>query len=285
MKKPRLEQILCYYDLWLRTEEPTHTQVAAAIGISTQSHTRRIRRWEELPEMQQARKLAIERRGWRSQTLGDYVFQRLSPEAKVTWERLRFWSEHEDADVQIKKILSGTCKKLRQEIYIHALVSSNFDPSAALRMTGLSRTAVQTWQDEDLEFRQLVEEIHWHKKNFFERALLDLVEVRNPAATIFVNKTVNADRGYTERLQVDHTFSQDFTFEDLDLDVETRRKVLEAVRKRREQIARGEGREYPRLSDRPNPLRKQLNEANRVARREREMDAEQQEVVDAEVVA
>ena len=174
----------------------------------------------------------------KEKTFGNYVFKHLTPESKATWQELQFWAEHKDRQEHVERIMNGKATKVRQELFVHALVSTHFDMSRALSMTGLSKPVLDHWLFNDLQFSQLVEEIQWHKKNFFEKALMDLVGERNPLAVIWVNKTANADRGYSEKIRVEHTLAQNnggFSFEDLDLDLETRKKVLEAIRKKREQ--------------------------------------------------
>jgi hypothetical protein len=61
-----------------------------------------------------------------------------------------------------------------------------------------------------------------------------LVEERHPGAVIFANRTVNADRGYTEKMQVEHSGSvaaRGYQMEDIMpyLDIDTRRKILDAI--------------------------------------------------------
>lgn len=227
--KPPLRFILDFYDAWLRGDELTKIAASLEIGPGT------LVKWiDKSEDLQLARDLAEERRGNRT-TLSGYVFGRLSKEAQEKWKQIQFWDGSESSFEKIEAILNGHSKRLRQELFIHALVTSNFDVSAACHMVGVTYRCLDHWRTDDLEFRQLVEEIQWHKKNFFERALMDLVEERHPAATIFVNKTVNSDRGYSEKIQVEHTGAVDtggFNLDDLDLDLDTRKKILEAIRRK-----------------------------------------------------
>lgn len=222
--------LLDYYDAWLRSNDPNI--VAAALGTVRQV----IHDWPaKHPELAMAKKLAEERRGDRS-TFQGYIFKRLSKEAQKVWEDISFWSE-QSAYEKIEQIFSGHTKKLRQELFVHALVSSNFDMSTALHMVGLPYQTVKSWKDTDLAFTQLLEEITWHKKNFFETALLDLVEARHPSAVIFVNETINKDRGYSRKIEVEHSGAIDtggINLADLDLDIQTRQKILEAIRRKKQ---------------------------------------------------
>jgi hypothetical protein len=228
-----LEFVLDFYDAWLRSDDPG--KVAAALHAK---NTGTVLNWmERHEELQLAKRLADSRRGTR-ETFTGYIFKHLSREARTVWEEIQFWDEASSYD-KIEAVLTGQTKRIRQELFIHALVSTNFDISEALRMVAMSRTTFNHWRDNDLEFRQLVEEIQWHKKNFFEHALMDLVEQRHPSAVLFVNRTINADRGYSEKLEVQHSGSiaaGEFNIEELDLDLDTRRKILEAMRRKKQAV-------------------------------------------------
>lgn len=224
-----LKTILDWYDAWLRDESPGKVAAAMDVGLDA------VRQWSErYPEMKMARELAESRRGNRS-TFSGYVFNRLSQEAQETWERIRFWDDGEGAFEKVNEILDRKPTRLVQELFVHALVRSSFDVSTALQMVCISRAQFDNWRTNDLGFRQLIEEIQWHKKNFFEKSLVSLIEEKHPAAVIFANKTYNADRGYNEKLQVEHSGKIDvasFTIDDLDLDLDTRKKILHAMRVR-----------------------------------------------------
>lgn len=221
-----------YYRLLMDPSIKNRVQLAVELGMDLRTMTSH----EAHPDWVLCREL-IEK--WqesraRERTFGDYVFKNLSSEARKLWEELQFWAEHKDRQEHVDRILRGRAVKIKQELFIHALVCTHYDISRACTMTGLTRATLDHWRVNDLEFAQLVEEIQWHKKNFFEKAMLDLVRDRNPLATIWVNKTVNADRGYSEKIRVEHTgvVNGGFNFEDLDLDLDTRRKIVEAIRKK-----------------------------------------------------
>ena len=228
-KKLPLRFILDFYDAYLRESELG--KVAAALEITGPGLTYRI---NNHPELAEAKELADKRRG-KTNSFSGYVFQRLSPKGKEVWDQIQFWDNHESAYNKIESILAGQTKQLRQELFIHALVSHSFDLSSACRMVGITRHMLAGWSKE-LAFQQLIEEIQWHKKNFFETSLVNLVEEGHPGAVIFVNKTVNADRGYAEKMEVKHTgnIETSFTIDDLELSVETRIELLNAIRKRKE---------------------------------------------------
>lgn len=243
-----LSKLLTFYDAYLRN--PNLTFVASVMQITPGTLSDWINRY---PSLKKAKEFADSARGSKS-SFRSYVFEHLSEEASEVWEKIQFWYEQDmDEDRHEKKgtkrntirtrqkvmqLLSSRGKPVRQEIFIHALVTSNFDMSSALRITGTSRSTLYEWMEED-EFRKLVQEIEFHKKNFFEKALLDLVGMGNPAAVIHVNKTVNADRGYGDKVELNHTgsISMAVSFEDLEpyMSIDIRKGVLEAMRKREEE--------------------------------------------------
>lgn len=228
-KKPTLKFLLDWYDVWLRESE--YESVSRALEISEPA----LRRWEiKHKDLQFAKQLAFERRG-KMESFSGYIFQHLSEKARAVWEQVQFWQDSGSATIKIEKILNGQTIKLRQELFVHALVNSNFDLSTACRMVAVSRRTLEEWR-QDPDFRELINEIQWHKKNFFEHALVDLVAMRHPGATVWVNKTLNADRGYGEKVEVQHSGQLDvsFSIDELDLDLSTRRKILDAMHRKKD---------------------------------------------------
>jgi len=227
-----IEFILRFLAAMMREEELT--KAALALEIDPKALRQRL---HKDPNLQLAKQIADEQRKTLADGMdfGGYVMERLSPESRKVWDDIQFW---EDNFTKVEAILDGKAKRIRQELFIHALVTNCFDVSTALRVTGVSRGMLDKWRN-DIGFRQLLEDIHWHKKNFFETALIKLVQDGNPAAVMFVNKTINRDRGYQEKVEVQHTgtISTGVDIETLDLDLGTRKAILLAMRKKREELA------------------------------------------------
>jgi len=221
-----VEFLLRFYDAYCRTNNLT--KVASVLELGVPNLLKKI---EQSPSLQKAKVMADQIRS-QQKSLSAYVFKSLSTEAQETWQKI---SAPETSIEQVQAIFSRKTKELRQQLFVHALVSSSFDLSSACRMVGMDRSGLEKWKH-DLHFLQLLEEVQWHKKNFFENSLIGLVEERHPGAVLFVNRTVNADRGYSEKIQVEHSgvIGAGFSLEDLDLDMATRRVILEAIRKKRE---------------------------------------------------
>ncbi len=80
-----------------------------------------------------------------------------------------------------------------------------------------------------------MDELNEAKKDFFENALMGLIDCGYPGAIVFANRTQNADRGYNEKIQLEHTGNVTHSMIDLselNLDIETRRKILDAIREK-----------------------------------------------------
>lgn len=171
-------------------------------------------------------------------TFADYVYRRLPAELQDVWDRINRLSKCKTARERIDAIMANQGKQARQHLFIHAWIQHNFSISRAMRTCGLSRALFELWK-RDPEFLKLVNEIEFHKKNFFEDQLIGLVRNGDTSATIFVNKTYNRDRGYGEKVQVEHTGTIQHShalvsLEDLDLPLETRKEILAAIRKRKQ---------------------------------------------------
>ena len=227
-KQVPLEYILRFYTEHLL--ESSLEKVVKRMGTHMTAFEDKLKR---SPELQLARKMADEQRGNR-ESMAEYIVGHLSPRARAVWDELQFWDESTHTE-KVDAVLADCPKRIRQELFVHCLIRSSFDLSEACRMIRINMETLQCWR-EDKNFEHALEEVQWHKKNFFEHALMDLVRWRNPMAVMFVNRTINSDRGYVEKLKLEHTLPDaGFQIDDLDLDLDTRRKVLEAVRRRKEQ--------------------------------------------------
>jgi len=166
----------------------------------------------------------------------NYVNGKLSPQAKKLWEKLKVCRDNNE-DVEL--LLADTPKWMRQNLFLHALVSSNFNASRACKRTNVNITEFARWRA-DPEFKTLLEEIHQHKKDFFEEALVKQVKNGDVSCILFANRTVNKDRGYGDKTQVEitgniqHNHQNLLNLDELDLPTEILQVILEQVRKKRE---------------------------------------------------
>jgi hypothetical protein len=217
--------ILTFYDCYVR--EPSLNITAAALGIRAPNLRVLI---DKHPELAQAKEMAEQNRN--KGMLGNYVLTNLTKASKEIWDRLTKVNTHE----AIESIFKGKPIKLRQELFCHAILHTGYDISKACNIVGVDRYQMESWK-QDLGFLQMLEEVQFHKKNFFEKALIGLVAEGYPGAIIHANRTVNADRGYREGIDVNINGTPgrvDWEIGDLDLDVETMKKVLAAIEKKKQ---------------------------------------------------
>jgi hypothetical protein len=172
--------------------------IADAIGINKHVLVRWIRKYSRL-------RIAIKVGRKKIQTAGTfekYVYDQLSPKMRIVWDKLMKF-HNQGAIQKVEVLLDGKGESVRQAMFIHALVHSNFNASRACSFVNITKQRLLKWQMDD-EFAQLLEEIDWHKKNFMEGSLMDLVAAGDKQAIMFVNKTLNRDRGFGNKIEVEH---------------------------------------------------------------------------------
>lgn len=170
----------------------------------------------------------------------DYVFGRLSPELKKVWNEIMAIDKKKKTSgiAKIEAILAKRGVRVRQNLFIYAWTASNFSISEAMRKVCLSRSTFELWKNNDPDFAALIDEINFHKKNFFESSLIRLVKQGDTAATIFANKTYNSDIGYGDKRKVDVNVSGELhhqhnivSIDDMNLPLKTRKEILDGIRR------------------------------------------------------
>lgn len=136
----------------------------------------------------------------------DYVYRQLPDELLPVWNRVVRLDQDRKNGLptrrHLQNLLSPYNDELVQHLWLHAFVHHSFSASDACSCLGLPQSTVARWAA-DPHFKTLIDQLHVHKKDFFESALIKLVAAGDPQAVIFVNKTVNRDRGYGERSEVE----------------------------------------------------------------------------------
>jgi hypothetical protein len=213
--------------------------IASALGVQHQT----FRKWKKKrPALQFALTEGRKKDTKGSETFADYVYERLPDNLKKVWDELQeCGAQEENAIARLENMLSECGKRGRQQLFVHSLIHNNFNLSKALKAVNLSRKQFDYWLINDPGFAELIDEMEWHKKNFLEGALLDLVRQGDPGVVKFVNQTYNADRGYGKVTKVDKTVTYQGTIrhapvdlEELDLDLESKKKLRDQLRKQRE---------------------------------------------------
>lgn len=214
----------------------TGVKIAKVLGVSHPT----FRKWEEKKEafrtaIREGRK-AHKINGSKGVSFRDYVFKRLPEDLRQLWRNLNKLDIARSGPEKIEALLAKGGKRVRQHLFLYAWVSANFSISNALGKVNLSRGTFDLWKEKDPEFAMLIDEINWHKKNFFEDHLCKLIKGGDTSATIFANETYNRDRGYSKRHDIDVKVSGETThrvinIDAMKLDIKTRKAILLSIRK------------------------------------------------------
>lgn len=170
----------------------------------------------------------------------EYVHNHLPEELQETFAAITAPDRKRSPIAKLEAMIEDAGKRGRQNLLLHALLHYNWNLSKALEAVNVSHRKFRRWLEEDPEFSELIEEMDWHKKNFFEEKLVELVKAGEPSAVLFVNKTYNADRGYgakktvtkdvnvNVRGQVNHV---PVSIDEIGLSPEEKRLILSKMRK------------------------------------------------------
>lgn len=167
----------------------------------------------------------------------EYVRGRLPKKLRRVWDEITAFEREDNGYSKIRLLLDGKSKRVRQHLFICSLLSCGFNVSKALRKVGMSRTTLDIWVEKDHEFVELVREVELTKKDFFEEGLVNLVKQGDSPATIFANRTMNKDRGYGERLEIDNSLTigvKPISISELDLPLEVQRMILDAIKQQQQ---------------------------------------------------
>jgi hypothetical protein len=214
------------------------SQIASLVGVSFQAFQLWREKHELVVEAIKQGKAEYTRNG-KTQTFKEYVFDRLPEHLKELWDQIDACEEKQNGPERIDALLNDQGKKARQHLFLYALTASSFNASEAMRKVCINRATLNHWKDNDPDFATLMDEIHWHKGNFFENTLINACQNQEPAAIIFANRTFNKDRGYGAKLEVEVSGQVNHIHAVVDLDklslsIECRKEILAAVKQQEE---------------------------------------------------
>jgi hypothetical protein len=99
--------------------------------------------------------------------------------------------------VKLEKLSS---KKLKQQAFLNAYTASGgFNISESCRASGVARSNIDTWVDNDPAFAAKMRDAHESKLDAWEAALHTRAIADSDACLIFALKTKGKERGYVER--------------------------------------------------------------------------------------
>lgn len=212
------------------------TKIARILGVSGET----LASWrKKKPDLE-----AAIQEGWadRSEVFSEYVYKRLSPKLRDLWDQIHTISKTKSGIARVEALLENQGKTTRQRLFLHALACFNFNPTKAGHVLGVSEKLLSLWK-KDPEFGKLIKEMDWHRGNFFEEALFKLVKKGDTAAVLFANRTYNKDRGYSEKISIEGEITHKhemFNLDKIDLPLEVKVQVLEAIEKQYGKLDQGE---------------------------------------------
>jgi hypothetical protein len=212
-------------------------EAAECLGVAR----RTVYKWEaKYPEVGEMIAL-VRRERSQGETLKDWVYHRLSPELKELWDQVTGFDAEPGGVAKVEALLADQGRGVRQQLFLYALCETHYNPSQALKKVCVSRREFRRWLEEDSDFAELVDEIDWHKGNFFEEKLVQAAASGETAAVVFANKTYNRKRGYASKseLEVHHSGTVVHGVLDLSelvpfLSDSAKTELLEAIRRRDE---------------------------------------------------
>jgi hypothetical protein len=214
-----------------------NSEVAAVLGCGERTFTNWVK---ERPALRYALNAARNPDKGTTWTLKDYIYDRLPTRLKEYWDKISEFEKAPDGVTRVEAMLRDEGKDVRQALFFHAMIQHSFNPSEACRSVGITRYILKDWIENDPNFADLLDEFHWHRKNFYESKLHDLISVGETQAVIFANKTLNADRGYGEKVRHEHsgqvTQEVNITVDMLGLPPDVMRIVLDAYREAKKRI-------------------------------------------------
>jgi len=239
--KWRARYVFQVYDL--ARKGLNNTRIAEVLGVNYMTFGQ----WaSRKPILQLALREARKKEdGEGKQTFADFIYKQLPQDLREVWDKRKELMESPSGAVRWEAMLNEKGTKARQYLFLYALVSHSFNASEACRAIMVPKSKLDEWREKDLDFNRLVDEIEWHKGNFFESRLVKLVRQGEPNAVLFANKTFNKRRGYTG--DQDATIHHEHTHSIISIDailpmlsISARKEILEKWNAYREQLANGQ---------------------------------------------
>jgi hypothetical protein len=211
--------------------------IAGSLGVSPPTFAKWIR---DKPALADALRQARSKEGGAEDFKG-FVMGRLPARARELWQRMEAAGVMPDGREKVMREVDIAPLRVRQHLFIQALVKCNFIPGLACREMGIPHSTVKLWMKKDPDFRAIIDGIQESKADFFENCLLNLCARGDASAIIFANKSYNAKRGYSEKLsvEVNKTVTHEHRVTLEEIPVEARRAILEAHREKRRLMIEG----------------------------------------------
>jgi hypothetical protein len=140
-----------------------------------------------------------------STTMQDYIYARLPSHLQELWIEVNRCASDSNGVTRLERLFDEHGEAARKHLWLYAFTRSHFNPSQACKKVGISYNSLKKWIENDPDFASLVDEVHYHKKNFIESKLMELIEEKDTQAVLMANRSLNKDRGYGEKMEVEHS--------------------------------------------------------------------------------
>jgi len=238
-KTLKYKQSMCYAVYDLAKSGHNLSSMANAIGVSLMTFSDWMKRFKSLRlAVEIGTKLHDDVK--RTESFYEFVVGRLPEDLVDLWNELMDSQGDPSAIKRLDRMIETHGKKARQRLFLHALVFCDFNVGKACTFVNITYQHFNIWKAKDVDFARLINEVIERKKDFVEGALLKLVRQGVPLAVVHANKTLNADRGYSTKVEVRHTGSIDVNLRtvpvaNLPVTMEMKKHLLEAIRRLRQE--------------------------------------------------
>lgn len=212
-----------------------NAQIGVQLGVSKATFSTWV---QKKPLLQEALKRGREFiPGEGNKNFLDYVHKRMPEELQDLWNEINACEKLRNGMLRVRALINGQGTKTKQHLFLYAFVDSHFSAAEACRRLAIPRRILNDWTYNDPDFAHLMDEIHECKKDYFEGALVRKVKEGDIGAILFVNRTLNRDRGYGDKLQVEHsgkitTETRQVSVLELDLPHEVKRLIYDAMKRK-----------------------------------------------------
>lgn len=168
--------------------------------------------------------------------LNAFIYGKLPEHLKPTWEYIMdAYTKDASIDIaQLDRELGDTTEEARQALFLHTWYKCDFSIVKARNMLNISKKRWDTWQTDPI-FIELFDEMDVIKSDFFESAVVNLVNRGHPGTTVSANESFNKDRygrkvGVEVSGTIEHKHLHLVSMQELTLPLATQKEVLVAVR-------------------------------------------------------
>jgi len=170
-------------------------------------------------------------------TFQDYVYGQLPDTLRDTWNKiveLDKTDNKKNGIAYLEKLLEGYGKTARQHLFIHSLINTCFNLSAAMRMTNTSYQAYLNWRNNDIDFANLCDELKIHVESFVESSLFKLVGLLDgPSVRFACERLMKSKYGAELKVigDIDKKPTNVINIANLNLTLEQKKEIRDALRK------------------------------------------------------